>query len=154
MNIYVRSMIAGFAATVVLSMLMIAKGMMGLMPELDVIAMLSMMAQNYMGFGGAGLAWMMHFMIGTVLWGALFAALYEMLPGATAVIKGVSLGVLAWFLMMILPMPMAGAGFFGLGLGLLAPVMTLMLHIIYGVVLGLVFQALPADEGSPAHARP
>ena len=34
---------AGFVATVVLSLMMVAKGMMGVMPELDVIAMLSAM---------------------------------------------------------------------------------------------------------------
>lgn len=68
-------MIAGFAATIVLSVIMLLKGMMGLMPELDVIAMLSKMAQDIMGVGGAGLAWAIRFMIGTVLWGALFAFL-------------------------------------------------------------------------------
>ena len=35
--------VAGFAATVVLSVLMVAKSMMGLMPELDVAAMLATM---------------------------------------------------------------------------------------------------------------
>lgn len=47
MNTY--SVIAGFAAIVVLSLIMLAKGMMGLMPELDVIAMLGKMAQDIMG---------------------------------------------------------------------------------------------------------
>ncbi|WP_244483515.1 hypothetical protein [Mesorhizobium sp. 1M-11] len=44
MNIYVRSMIAGFAATIVLSVLMIMKAAMGVMPQLDVISMLSEMS--------------------------------------------------------------------------------------------------------------
>jgi hypothetical protein len=43
--------------------------------------------------------------------------------------------------MMIVVMPMAGAGPFGLHLGLMAPLMTLMLHVIYGVVLGVVYGA-------------
>lgn len=145
MNIYFRSMIAGFAATVVLSLIMMMKAIMGLMPELDVIAMLSGMAQSMMGFGGAGLAWLIHFMIGTVLWGVLFALLHERLPGSGAVAKGMSFGVLAWLLMMILPMPMAGAGLFGLALGMMAPVMTLVLHLIWGAVLGFVFGMLPAS---------
>ena len=38
-----RGIVAGLVATAVLSMIMLAKGMMGLMPELDVIAMLSSM---------------------------------------------------------------------------------------------------------------
>ncbi|WP_448329685.1 DUF6789 family protein [Sulfitobacter sp. M13] len=41
--------------------------------------------------------------------------------------------------MMILIMPMAGAGLFGLALGMMAPIMTLVLHIIFGAVLGVVF---------------
>lgn len=152
MNIYSRSMIAGFVATVVLSVLMLMKGMMGLMPELDVIAMLGNMAEDMMGFGGAGLAWLIHFMIGTVLWGILFALLHSRLPGAGAVPKGMSFGVLAWLLMMILPMPMAGAGLFGMNLGMMAPVMTLVLHIVFGAVLGFVFGRLSPAAISAAHA--
>ncbi|MGE0499625.1 MAG: DUF6789 family protein [Rhizobiaceae bacterium] len=145
MNIYVRSMIAGFSATVVLSLLMMMKAAMGLMPQLNPIAMLSDMAQGMMGMGGAGIGWLLHFLIGTVLWGILFAFLYNRLPGASAVAKGMAFGVLAWLLMMILPMPMAGAGFFGMGLGMMAPVMTLILHLIWGAVLGFVFSRLPAE---------
>lgn len=153
MNIYIRSMIAGFVATVVLSALMVMKGMMGLMPELDVIAMLGNMAHDMMGFGGAGLAWLIHFMIGTVVWGILFALLYDILPGSGAVVKGVSFGVLAWLMMMFIPMPMAGAGLFGMTLGMMAPVMTLVLHIIFGAVLGGVFQVLPASApAAPARS--
>ena len=48
--------------------------------------------------------------------------------------------VLAWLLMMLIPMPMAGAGFFGITLGIYgAPVMTLILHLIWGAVLGYTY---------------
>lgn len=142
MATYMRAMIAGFVATVVLSLLMIMKSMMGIMPQLDVISMLGTMSQDMMGFGGPAVAWSIHFMIGTVLWGFLFAVLYPLLPGSGAVGKGISFGVLAWFMMMIGPMPMAGVGFFGMNLGLMAPMMTLALHVIFGAVLGLVFARL------------
>jgi hypothetical protein len=49
MSNIVRGIIAGFAATVVLSLLMMAKSMMGLMPEMNIIAMLG-------GMMGAGVA--------------------------------------------------------------------------------------------------
>jgi len=152
MNIYIHSMIAGFVATVVLSGLMLMKTMMGLMPQLDVIAMLGKMSGDMMGVGGAGIGWLLHFMIGTVAWGLLFAFLYKILPGHGAVPKGVSFGVLAWLLMMVLPMPMAGAGLFGLKLGMMAPVMTLVLHIVFGAVMGLVFAKLSPSpiDGAPA----
>ncbi len=32
----------------------------------------------------------------------------------------------------------AGAGFFGMKMGIMAPMMTLVLHIIFGAVMGLV----------------
>ncbi|MGY9038315.1 MAG: hypothetical protein ACKVLA_10900 [Rhodobacterales bacterium] len=47
---------------------------------------------------------------------------------------------------MILVMAMAGAGLFGMPFGLMAPIMTLALHIIYHVVLGLIFDRLVTPE--------
>ncbi|PIW27892.1 MAG: hypothetical protein COW29_10450 [Rhodobacterales bacterium CG15_BIG_FIL_POST_REV_8_21_14_020_59_13] len=135
-------LVAGFAATVVLSMMMFAKTMMGIMPELDVIMMLS-------GMMGAPvlMGWLAHFMIGTLVWGGGFAILYDKIPGGSALIKGVLFGIAAWLLMMIMVMPMAGAGLFGMALGIMAPMMTLVLHVIFGAVLGLVFQLV---QGKPA----
>lgn len=70
MNIYLRAMIAGFVATVVLSLLMLMKSMMGLMPELDVVRMLTGMAHGMMDLpANPAVGWMLHFLIGTVLWG-------------------------------------------------------------------------------------
>ena len=129
-------LLAGFIATVVLSALMVMKSLMGTMPDLDVIAMLS-------GMMGAPLAigWIAHFVIGTVFWGEGFAILYDKIPGGSAMQRGVVFGIAAWLLMMILIMPMAGAGLFGMSLGIMAPVMTLVLHVIFGAVLGAVYAA-------------
>ena len=66
--------------------------------------------------------------------------LYAYIPGSGAVQKGIVLGIAACLMMMVAVLPMAGAGVFGLNLGIMAPVMTLILHIIFGAVLGLVFQ--------------
>ncbi|MBI1246134.1 MAG: hypothetical protein GC202_14125 [Alphaproteobacteria bacterium] len=128
-------LIAGLSATVVLSALMIAKGVMGLMPGLNVIHMLA-------GLMGAPLAagWIAHFLIGSVAWGVGFAALYQMIPGGGAVAKGLVFSVGAWLAMMIIVMPMAGAGLFGAHLGIMAPMMTLVLHLVFGAVLGGVYQ--------------
>jgi len=137
-----KGIIAGLVATVVLSMIMVAKAMMGLMPELNVIAMLSSMMHTVPAIG-----WAMHFVIGAVAWGVGFAAFYNILPGGSSLTKGVMFGVIAWLMMMLLVMPMAGAGMFGLNMGMMAPVTTLMLHAIFGAVLGGVFGKL--SNGSP-----
>jgi len=39
-------------------------------------------------------------------------------------------------------MPMAGAGLFGMRLGMMAPVMTLLMHLVFGAVLGGVYAML------------
>ncbi len=140
-----KGMVAGFAATLVLSALMLMKSAIGLMPELDLPRMLGGM----MG-AGPGLGWIIHFMIGTVLWGALFAWLDPNLPGGSHWLKGVVFGMGAWMLMMILAMPMAGAGLFGMRLGIMAPIMTGMLHAIWGAVLGGTYGALLGRDRSKA----
>lgn len=145
-----KGMVAGFAATVVLSALMIMKSAMGLMPELNVIVMLAKM----MGAASPAAGWLAHFFVGTVLWGALFAWLSPYLPGGSYWVKGVVFAAGAWLLMMIAVMPMAGAGLFGIDLGIMAPIMTFVLHVVFGLVLGSVYGAErpeTAPQFQPSH---
>jgi len=143
-----QGVVAGFVATIVLSALMVIKSAMGIMPGLDVISMLSGMMGS-----AESLGWLAHFMIGSVLWGGLFAVVSPALPGESLWLKGVSFGVGAWLMMMIAVMPMAGAGFFGAKLGLAAPIMTLILHIIFGAILGGVYSALEGRQHRQRHAH-
>lgn len=46
------------------------------------------------------------------------------------------IGIVGWLLMMVVVMPLAGAGLFCMNMGLMAPVMTLALHLVFGAVLG------------------
>ena len=55
--------------------------------------------------------------------------------------------------MMILVMLMTGAGLFGMHLGLGAPIATLMLHWVYGAVLGAVFGKLNTSQLIASHTR-
>jgi len=131
-------LISGFIATLVLSLIMVMKAKMGLMPELNAIKMLAGMMHAPLIMG-----WVAHFMIGTVVWGLLYSLAVRVLPGG---VMGSALifSVIAWMMMMVGPMPMAGAGLFGLKLGAMAPVATLMLHLIWGAVLGLSYKKITA----------
>lgn len=133
-------LLSSFVATVALSLLMIAKSTMGVMPDLNAITMLAgmMNAPPMMG-------WVAHFVIGTVIWGILFAFLVDKLPGGI-MSSAVLFSIGAWIIMMVGPMPMAGAGFFGLNIGMMAPVATLMLHIVWGIVLGLTYSRLSRSQ--------
>ncbi len=135
MNKLISGVIAGLVATVVLSVMMVIKGKMGVMPELDIISMLAGM----MG-AGAFIGWLMHFMVG-VGYGVAFSQISKFLPGSF-VTKGIFIGLLGWLVMMVALMPMMGAGFFAIKMGMMAPVMTLVLHVIFGAVLGMVYKKL------------
>ncbi|HXI87962.1 MAG TPA: hypothetical protein VNH64_10920 [Parvularculaceae bacterium] len=47
-------------------------------------------------------------------------------------------------------MPMAGAGVFGMKLGMMAPATTHMLHLILGAVIGGVYGALATPKPAAA----
>lgn len=132
-----RGIIAGLIATVVLSLLMVVKGMMGVMPDLNVIAMLASKLGGSMAIG-----WAAHFTIGAILYGLVFANLGSMIPGGSDIGRGVVLGVIGWLVMMVALMPMVGAGFFALNMGMMAAVATLVLHAIFGFVLGFTYKKL------------
>lgn len=137
-----RGIVAGFLATIVLSILMVMKAAMGMMPALNAIKMLTAMGSQIIGTPPSQLVgWVSHILIGTVVWGILFALVHDHLPGSS-VTRGLVFGTAAWLLMMILVMPMAGAGLFGLGIGVGAPVATLVLHWVYGGVLGYAYTRL------------
>ncbi len=131
-----KGMLAALVATIVLSVLMVLKTMMGLMPQLDLPKMLAgMMGSPDMPLIG----WIAHFAIGIVVYGVAIAVLDSKLPGTSHVGHGIMLGVIGWLIMMVMLMPMAGAGFFGMNMGIMAPMMTLVLHLIFGAVLGWVY---------------
>lgn len=141
MSRLLKGIVAGFAATIVLSALMVMKQVMGIMPELDIAQMLTGM----LGLPSVAVGWLMHFIIGSIVWGVLFAIVGSYLPG-NVVARGMLFGLAAWLMMMVAIMPMAGAGFFGMQLGVAAPMMTLVLHIIFGAVLGWVYGALTSSD--------
>jgi hypothetical protein len=90
----------------------------------------------------------MHFMIGSVDWGVAFAISNDLLPRTSQITKGITLGVATWLTMMIgpMPMPMSGTGLFGLHLGIAAPIMTLIIHFFFGVLMVSAFAKLKGAE--------
>ena len=149
-----KGILAGFVATVALSAMMVLKAKMGMLPQMNAIKMLAAMAHSFMGTPVIPVVgWLLHFIIGSIVWGFLFALLYERIPTQTPAVKGLIFGTAAWLLMMIMVMPMAGAGLFGLHLGIGAPIATLVLHWVYGAVLGTAYGKLTASRLVAAHTH-
>ena len=145
-----KGLAAGAAATAVLSMLMVMKAAMGVMPELDLPKMISGM----MGASGVpAVGWAVHIMIGVIGYGVAIALLDSRLPGRSSIARGVLIGFAGWLVMMVMLMPMAGAGLFGMALGMMAPMMTLVLHLIFGAVLGWTFGRLSPSRTAGGAAQ-
>ena len=145
-----RGMIAGFVATLVLSVVLLLKSTMDLVPELNIIRLLV-----NLGSISSVQAWMDHFIVGVVVWGLLFGAYDALATRPAHWLKGIIFGVFAWIIMGLLFLPLAKAGLFGAKLGPMAAVVTLGYHLVYGLVLGVTYGLLttwaPAKEpeGSP-----
>lgn len=148
-----KSIVAGFGATIILSLLMILKATMGMLPAMNAIVMLSHLGHKLVGLPlSPATGWVLHFLIGSLLWGVLYAWSYHMLPGKSAVPKALAFSVIAWLLMMVVVMPMAGKGLFAAHIGIMAAVATLVLHLVWGLVLGLIYQVLASHTGRAEHA--
>ena len=139
MNKYMAGIIAAFIATIVMSALLLLKGVVGVIPDLDVIAMLASM----MGIPPV-LAWVAHFMIGSIGYGIIIALVAGTNSTKNFTLIGAVIGAAGWFMMMIALMPMMGNGLFGLAMpsGVMIPIATLALHIVFGVVMGKTYTKL------------
>lgn len=129
-----RGIVAGFVATTIISFFMILKEVARVFYGLDLVGVLSGVFNSPSWVG-----WVVHYVIGSLVWGTLFAALAPRLPGSTCVIRGIVFAFGAWLLMQLVVLPLAGANFFGVKYSFWAPMLTLALHIVYGVVLGMTY---------------
>jgi hypothetical protein len=139
----VRGLIAGLAATLVLSLLLLLKQGIGLMPGLNLVLILA----HALGYQSAWAGWVAHFVVGVLLWGTLFPWFDRALRIDRALpfphwFNGLMFVSVVWWGVMLVIMPVAGAGLFGLKLGIATPTVTLILHWAYGGVLGIVYGAL------------
>jgi len=136
-------MMAGLAATLVLSVLELTKGML---PQLETIRFLENVAVATAHVTGLPVlpmaGWLWHFTIGILWWGGLFGFMLPLLPGRRPWLKGAVFGVIAGLLVLLMVMPLAGAGYFGMQLSWLDPMVSMVYHVIYGVVLGTVYGIL------------
>jgi hypothetical protein len=132
-----KGVIAGFIATLVLSAVMLLKVKFDLVPEeLSIMSLLGRIA------GGSVAAWADHFIIGSLVWGLAFAGFDSVVPNVPHWLKGIVFSLLAWLVMMVVFLPFVGVGLFGAKLGVLAAVVTLIQHLVYGVALGITYGLL------------
>jgi hypothetical protein len=141
-----RIVLAGFAGTLVMTVLMLVAPLMG-MPPMNIGELLG----SVMG-GSLALGWVAHFMIGGVLAVIYAVAFAGRLPGPP-VVRGATYALLPWLMAQLVVMPMMGMGLFS-GSALAAGG-SLMGHLVYGAVVGLLYgtavESAHNDHHHPAH---
>lgn len=143
-----KVVLGGFAGTVVITIMMYVVSPMMMGMRMDIADMLGSM----LGIGWT-MGMIMHFVNGTIIFPAVYAfVLYGWLPGSPAV-KGATWGAILWLLAQIMVMPMAGAGFFSSAMGgMMAVVGSLVGHLLYGALLGVIAGDVARTHAAPARA--
>lgn len=129
-----RAIAGGLVGTILLTLMMRLVAPMMTGQKMDVAGKLGDMT----GMGPiAGM--IMHFLVGSVIFGLIYAfVLFRFLPGAPWQ-KGLLSGVIFWLGLEILMMPMMGGGFFSSQMGgMKIVVAALIAHLVYGAALGLI----------------
>ena len=143
----IGAVIAGIVGTLVLSMVMALGPKMG-MPKMDMVEMLGSM---FNAEGNRTLGWIIHLMMG-VVFAFGYALLWSLDIGSVSIISGVVFGSIHWLGagLMMGGMPMMHAGiksgkvqapgvFMLSNGGMMAFMGGLMGHIIFGIVVVLVY---------------
>jgi hypothetical protein len=144
-----RGLGAGLVATLVLSIAMIVFPAIGVLPDMNLVAILA----HALGSQSLLTGWIAHYVVGVLLWGSLFVWVDRKLT-FPHLINGVLFASVVWLGVMLIVMPVAGEGLFGLRTSLVTPTLTLFLHWGYGAVLGGVYGAWKPGALSRIAHRP
>ena len=136
-----EGIVAGFVATFVLSVLL---------DPIELFAPDIFPASPPIG-------WVLHFFVGTVVWGIGFSVLHDHLRGP-AWQRGLVFALGAWIVVISGAAVLILAGVIAIELSPVMIVATLIVHVLYGVALGLVYgfllEGAPDSSEHHGNARP
>jgi hypothetical protein len=124
-----RGIVAGFIATLALSGL------------LDPVVMVTRSIWS----PAAVFGWQLHFFVAPVIWGAGFAFFHDRVSGP-AWLRGIIFASAAWFLIVLAATCFADAGVFAIRFGVGTLGAMLLLHVVYGALLGAIYGALTQHD--------
>ncbi|MES2859950.1 MAG: DUF6789 family protein [Pseudomonadota bacterium] len=137
-----KGLIAGFAATIAVSILEAVNVLAGPWVEPFPLFVASLMGMP----GNLAVGWIAHFVVGTVVLGSLFGILCPRMPGQTPETKGIIFAVGAWAVMMVAVLLVGNSGTFA-GAGGFGPIVWMLVtHAVFGIVLGNVYARLVDRE--------
>jgi hypothetical protein len=131
--------ISGFIATFIVASMMQMNNALHAIPEIHIARTLA----GILGFPDQrAVGWIVLLVFGIFVVGGLFAIHASRLPMKSWLAKGLACGMASWLLMMVVFMPLGGAGLFGLERSSIVPLATLVLNLVYWVVLSLIYRWL------------
>ena len=137
------AVISSAVATFVAAAMMMMNNALHSIPELHVARTLA----GILGHPDTPLVgWVAFLILGVLVCGLLFAGVAPRIPTRSYLVKGLIFGVGSWLFMMVVMMPLAGAGFFGVVRGHVLPLASLVLNLSYWLTLSLVFRYLVGPE--------
>jgi hypothetical protein len=93
------------------------------------------------------------FFAGGLLWAMLYGLVFEPRLRGAGWERGVRFALIPWLVSLVIFLPLVGGGLFGmnLGAGPLPSVGNLILHLVYGAVLGAVYGSAESVYDRPRH---
>jgi Family of unknown function (DUF6789) len=140
-----NSFIAGFCGTAVHSILLLVHSKSGPLPEFQPNEDIRRGLAELMGTEiHPGIAWLVLFVNGAMIWGFVFGQSYRFLPGKSPLQKGVFFGVCTWVMMGFVFFPLVGRGIFAVEIGLgIAPAFLMLVSLLnYAVTMSFVYHFL------------
>ncbi|MEM7693935.1 MAG: DUF6789 family protein [Pseudomonadota bacterium] len=141
----VRAIFAGLIATAVISALIYANERMGFVPGVSLPADIAAFNARIGLPATLQAVWVTHALLGSVIYGIVYALLEPILPGRGGV-AGLWFGVVTWLAMMVSFMPLAGHQIFAQDIGLAFAAIALGIHLLYGLILGTSYTALQGSN--------
>ena len=144
-----KSILAAFVATLISSIVYFISPLFGV----EVREVVSLLGTMYLGIpmhvdpvAQQMLGFFIVVMVAIVV-GMIYPRIWPMLPGGRSKLKGTLLGLGLWVLAIVVALPLFGAGFLGLSQGLAVPVLSLILHLVFGYVMATVYgHPIPGEE--------
>jgi hypothetical protein len=140
MNRIQAGLYSGALGTFVTGAMLLMNNALHSVPEIHVIRTVAAM----LGATDHFMAGVVAFVIIGICGGSLFAAFAPRLPVRGYFRKSLAFAGATWLFLMLVGMPLTGAGFFGLHGGMIVPEATLVLNLAYWLVLGLTYRWLQA----------
>ena len=129
-----NGIVAGFIATLVMSVLHEPVGLVA----------------EAVGVHTPVAALLFHFFAGTLLWGGLFGVAHDYLLGPSW-LRGVIFAGGAALIVLFAVAPATGSGFLCLEIGVFAPIVIALFHLVYGAILGAVYGKLVDTDEARDH---